>query len=560
MPIRRRRAPVRRRKAPVRRKKRVVRRRAPSYLSRAAGYAGSALRGIGKGIYGIGKYTAKRLYTKTLDDLYSEGPGGETFANIAGLAHSASNYYRRIRGYGDYDVENLGANNSPMGPPQFATKAPSAIGGVRISHREYIQDVQQATSFTIQNFSINPGIFSVFPYVSALAANFEQYKIHGMVFYFRATSGNAVSASNTSLGTVVMATQYNALASTFQNKTQMENYMGAVSGVPTCDLIHPIECESSQTAIKSLYIRVGSVPSGQDARLYDMGVFSLAVVGCQATTGTLGELWCTYDIEFMKPRVVSGAGGLDALTDHFQLSTSVSSSHYLGPDTTTAQTAVATSNIGGSCTNSTYTFPAGVNSGQYVSIYQVTGASTALTNAMVMIPGTNLTTLSLYNSDSTGVLRTTAGATATQQIHIAFQKFNGNTAQSQSNLVYSAGTLPGTISGGDLFISEVAPQLLTLVQRLQRVREDVFNHPLELKKNLDPQDFANLAADWRSQKNERDFCKYVIQRRNMETPAALLEFVHPLDLIEESEDGEFDKLIKDKLETKSNSGKLVRKF
>lgn len=552
---RKRRAPARQRRAPVRRKAPVRRRAAPGFFRRAAG-------AVGSGVYGLAKLAARLAVGKAVGMAL-----GPVAGSIAGYAYGTRFPSRisgpvgsLIRGHGDYAISGgPGSNNPPMGPPSFQTKAPSAVGGIRISHREFIDDVQQSTAFSIRNFAINPGLFGTFPYLASLASSFEQYIIHGMVFYFRSTSGNAVSASNTSLGTVAMATQYNALAPAFQNKTQMENYMGAVSGAPVCDMLHPIECEARQTSVRALYVRSGSVPSGQDARMYDMGVFSLAVVGCQATTGTLGELWCTYDVELLKPRVVTGAGGIEALTDHFQLPSSLAGTTNWLTALDTPLSPTATSNVGGVCLNNTYTWPSAFDAGQWLVHYQARGVSTALTNAVTWALGTNLSAVNLFAVNTTGTSGITAGATATKQMSMQFARFNGNTAVGQNTISITAGTLPGSVTDGDFFVIEIAPQLLTLTERLQRIDESVFDDPLEIKKALCPQDFNNLITAWKSQTSERNFNKYVIQRRNYSDPMLALEFVHPLDQEEDNESAEVVRHPLDKLETKSNASKSIRK-
>lgn len=373
-----------------------------------------------------------------------------------------------ITGRGDY-MESKHPLNMGQGVPQFATAKATSQAGVRVCHREYIQDVQGSTGFVIQNFSINPGQYLTFPWLSSLAANFEQFKIHGMVFVYKATCATAVSSTNTALGTVIMATQYNSLASPFTSKQQMENYQYAVSGVPFNDMIHPIECERGQTTIENLYVRTGAVPSGQDGRLYDLGLFSIATVGMQAQA-TIGELWISFDVELLKPRIVTGVGGPLALTDHFQLPTTISSSHYLGPDTSTVVTPVATSNLGGTCINSTYYFPQSVLEGQYLFLYSVTGASTTLTTAMSIAAvagsgsgSSNLTQLSLWDLDTHNTMRVANGAVATSQIIAAAFKFNGGNVYGNSTVQYSAGTLPGTITSADLFVCEMGPQLLTML-------------------------------------------------------------------------------------------------
>jgi hypothetical protein len=87
----------------------------------------------------------------------------------------------------------------------------------------------------------------------------------------------------------------------------MENSEYAVSVKPTRDLMHGVECATTQTVLSELYIRSGAVTSGQDLRLYDLGNFQFAT---QANpVQDLGELWVSYCVEFFKPVLPSDVGG-----------------------------------------------------------------------------------------------------------------------------------------------------------------------------------------------------------------------------------------------------------
>lgn len=171
-------------------------------------------------------------------------------------------------------------------------------------------------------FPLNPGLPASFPWLAQMADAYEEYRIKGMVFQFKSTSGefvtNAGGASNGALGTVIMATNYNAAISpAFLDKKSMENYEHAQSGAPTRDIVHAIECKGAGTPVKTLYLRTTAVPLGSDKRLYDLGTFAIATQGMQTDVGisTIGELWVAYEVEFFKPKYRPGG----AKADHFAL-------------------------------------------------------------------------------------------------------------------------------------------------------------------------------------------------------------------------------------------------
>jgi len=218
----------------------------------------------------------------------------EPFAGIAGL--------------GDYTVKkNVLLMNDP--PPIIN---PSVAEGTTVRHREYIKDIVSsgsANTFNLESFDINPGNEDLFPWLSQIAPNYEQYEIEGMIFEFRSMSADALNSTNTALGSVVMACNYDVLDDNFGSKSEMENYQWGCSAKPSCSFMHPIECAPAQTAISTiLYTRGGPVPAGADARLYDWGNFQIATSGLQGTSVVVGELWVSYQIRLLKPKLFSILG------------------------------------------------------------------------------------------------------------------------------------------------------------------------------------------------------------------------------------------------------------
>lgn len=179
--------------------------------------------------------------------------------------------------------------------------------GVIIRHREYVGDIAPSVNFQNLTFVINPGNQATFPWLSTIATSFEQYRIRGMIFEFLSTSAEAVlsTGANTSLGTVILATEYNALQTGFTSKSQMLNHENAVQVKASNSVIHVIETSKYQSPITNLYVRdVNDFNAvNADPRLFDMGIFQLATQGMQGTEGNIGGLWVSYEIELLKPQV-----------------------------------------------------------------------------------------------------------------------------------------------------------------------------------------------------------------------------------------------------------------
>lgn len=209
-----------------------------------------------------------------------------------------------ITGHGDYTLN--GGKLAGSVPYIRNTKR-----GFIIQNREYIQDIASglgaATAFDISGFNLNPGVSSTFPWLSAIARNFEEYKFHGLVFEFKTLSVDAIAASTVNIGSVFMACDYNVLHGPFTSKQAVENYEFSVSGKPSQTLLLPIECKRAQTPVSTLYVRDDATVVGpSDLRLYDLGLMCIGTQGLPAPAASIGELWVSYEVEFFKPNIISG--------------------------------------------------------------------------------------------------------------------------------------------------------------------------------------------------------------------------------------------------------------
>lgn len=372
----------------------------------------------------------------------------------AGMGELAGEIASHLVGFGAYKVSSNSFMNGPsykgkvMGEGQDPVRMHSSNSSIRIRHREYITDVissASANTFVNELYEINPGLPTVFPWLSAIAQQYEQYKPLGIVFEFKTLSSQAIASStNTTMGGVIMATDYNSINPAWQNKQQMDNAEYTCSAPIYKSFYHPIECSMSANPLEVLYIRSGAPPSGTDQRLYDLGQFQLATFGVQGESVVLGELWVTYEFELLKP-VSTSALGQDVLTDHFQLKT-ISNAHPLG----TASVAVPNSSLGGSIVNSgtEYEFNPVLQEGTYLVNYTVYGTTTALVAPSMTY--SNCQVLTVFNNDS-GTYLSNSGQTASYLLGSLVVSITGLNA---SITFGTGGTLPASPTSGDLIVTQ----------------------------------------------------------------------------------------------------------
>jgi hypothetical protein len=205
--------------------------------------------------------------------------------------------FKDILGWGDYSINR----NSVMGG---STQVPTMHGdkdSVRIRHREYIGDVTMTSAFTTTTYAVNPGLQATFPWLSGMAASFQEYDICGMVFDYTPTSGQLSTATTPALGNVTMACQYRADQPAFSSKLTMLNSEFSVDGRPSDNVLFPIECSPKEKPLQIQYIRTNALGPNQDIKFYDLGIVTLATSGGNATQYVSGELWVTYDVILYKP-------------------------------------------------------------------------------------------------------------------------------------------------------------------------------------------------------------------------------------------------------------------
>lgn len=369
---------------------------------------------------------------------------------LGGLAHAA---FKKITGHGDYKISSNSIVTGKL-PPSFGSRGRA----MTIQHREYIGDVFGSTSFAIQSFPVNAGLPTTFPWLSQVAANFEQYCIRGMLFEFKSMSADALNSTNTALGTVIMATQYNSVNPAFTSKAAMENYEFNTSGRPSQSFVHPIECARGETPVSCLYTRNGTVPTGADQRLYDLGVFYIATQGMQAVAN-IGELHVVYDIELLKPKLFDTLGSSDTV-DHYvattaQLATVTDTDRF---GTIFPLNKQPNSNLGSSITaTNQISLPSASYDQYFVVFISWIGASTLMNFNVSFTTSTGVSVLS--NQKGGTANRVSINDINETQILYTWIKVAGNSVSPSMTL--SAGNLPTALTSMDIFLTSTSPLVLT---------------------------------------------------------------------------------------------------
>jgi len=312
-----------------------------------------------------------------------------------------------------------------------------------VRHREFITTVNSSIGYTVQqSFDINPGNRTLFPWLSGIAARFQEYRIRGMVFHYVPTSGSAVASSNAALGAVMLQTTYRASDTAPASKIEMLNEYNSNESVPSEAFCHPIECDPKENPFNIQYVRTANTTALEDKLLYDLGTTHLAVQGCQTNGNALGDLWVTFEVELKKPIVSS------SITSTLQ--------SYIGNSATSSvaslfPTPVAYSNtLPVTLAGSTISFPRGI-SGTFQVTVRMTGAFTSLTSWASPTVAGGVTLLTVLGLPQVVYTQLTAGAGVMDGPCQIFY-LNVDTTQATGSTAIATPAVVGTVNGAYISI------------------------------------------------------------------------------------------------------------
>lgn len=386
-----------------------------------------------------------------IGNMIAPGIGGAVGAELGNYGgEQLGRIFKKITGVGDYTVKSNTLLYDSEVVPSFGEDS------IRVRKREFVADINSVASvFTNQAFPINPGLSEVFPWLSAVARNYSQYRINGLIFQFVSTSSDAIaSTTSLGLGQILLATNYNAAEDDFQDSPQMLNYMFSNSGKPSDNIMHAIECASPDQAQKLYYVRSGAVPSGQDPRLYDLGKFQIATNNMPATYEGMGQLWVSYDVTFCKS-VQNNLLGYAVNTDLYQIATGISNSDPFGNNTGTEWTALTGSQIGTTINSDQIEFPPLLQSGFYrIDItWRGTGTSAWVPPTITL---QNANFVNCWQSPQTSSSPSPISGQTASRVSISFViKLGTDDTTTPVIVALSGATLPTTLTSCDLFITQV---------------------------------------------------------------------------------------------------------
>jgi len=210
-----------------------------------------------------------------------------------------------------------GVSNTPV------MRSTGYDGSLMVSHRELVQEVYGAgtplaagqsgppSGFEVTTLTVNPGLERVFPWLSQLAANFEEYEIHQCVFEYEGRKMVGTTDELTIHGTVTAAHKFNFKAQEFQDKHEMQSYPHANQTQAHQSLAHGVEADPGKIVGDGhKFVRLGGLLATDDQRDFDHCTFSLAQsnIPAELAAKEIGCLYVAYTVKLMKPKLHANRG------------------------------------------------------------------------------------------------------------------------------------------------------------------------------------------------------------------------------------------------------------
>lgn len=351
----------------------------------------------GAGLYGgQGAYSLRSL-GRSAGSIIGKSLGNASIGSaIGGSIGGAASRYLGMGEYQDNQLISGGRMSMQVAADNDETDT------ITITDCEFVKDIfapniaAGSSTFASQTLPVNPGITGFAPNLSQLACNYTEYELKQLVYELRPViSENNVN--NGQSGIAMMVFNYNPNDDPYDNKEDVMQAHGSISGRIVDSLRCGVECHTAKVNKTKFFIRTGPVPAGRDVDEYDHGVLTIATNNIPAAFSNtqIYELWVYYTVTLRK-RKPGAIRLINQQRDWWIATGDRSYNDFSAAITDTTSNGIAyaqQSNLGGRLTrgtnvrNITYTFPADFNGVVELTLL-IEGAS---------LSGTNMTTSTTGN-------------------------------------------------------------------------------------------------------------------------------------------------------------------
>lgn len=172
----------------------------------------------------------------------------------------------------------------------------------RITHSEFFASAASTgTAYAVSSFPCNPGVASMFPWLSQVAQRYETYKFRRVQFEYH------TRAATTQVGTVGMVFDFDAGDAAPASQMEALSYHDKSADSPWKDSCLVLDLAQGDR-LPTRYTRSGTPSTPYDIKTYDIGNLHIFVDGVTASTN-LGLLEVKYIIDLYTPQIQTPVGG-----------------------------------------------------------------------------------------------------------------------------------------------------------------------------------------------------------------------------------------------------------
>lgn len=188
-----------------------------------------------------------------------------------------------------------------------------------IRHSEFFASVTSLSdAYAVQSYPCNPGVASLFPWLSQVAQRYETYKFRELTFILR------TRAAATQVGTVGLVFDFDANDDAPSSQMMALSYHDKSADAPW--MLQTLKLDLAQgDKLPTRYTRPGLPASNYDLKTYDLGALHVFTDGV-AASANLGLLEVYYSVDLYTPQIQDGIGGRSSAT------AGLNATHLVGTD------------------------------------------------------------------------------------------------------------------------------------------------------------------------------------------------------------------------------------
>lgn len=170
-------------------------------------------------------------------------------------------------------------------------------GGVRVVHRELVlnYDIYNGANDATFGMSINPGLATIFPWLSNVAMQYQTYVFNSLSFTYEP------NCPTTTAGQFLMALDFNVQDARPTNYPELIS-LATSTATPFWVKTTLGANQSDLHKMKQKFIRTGNPATGQDINTTDVANFYYGNPAVLTAYSSVGYVWVSYSVDLFTPQ------------------------------------------------------------------------------------------------------------------------------------------------------------------------------------------------------------------------------------------------------------------